>query len=54
MGRGRVDLGQERIPCRSEEVKTQVIWVGDDLGLGVQVVGGGYRHGVRIGGERPC
>ena len=48
-----MDRGQGIVPCRGEEVKTQVIRVGDDLGFGVQVVGGGNGHGVRIGGERP-
>ena len=53
MGRGRVNHGQGEVPCRSEEVKTQVIRVGDGLSLGVRMVGRGNWRGVRLGGEGP-
>ena len=48
-----MDRGQGGGPCRGKEVETQVVVVGDDLRRGVRVVGGGFRDGVLVGGERP-
>ena len=47
---GMMDRGQGRAPCHGGETETQIIRIGDDLGLGVRevcrgYVGGGYGRG---------
>ena len=54
MGRGRGGRRQGETLCHSWETQTQVILVGDDVGLEVRAVDGGYWEAVRFWGEGWC